>query len=97
WEVSDATEYGGFRKNSWASYKTRNDVLFQPCTPYETKADFFIEVGSNSVGKSPCLLNISAPPRRGYNSHAGFCLEKKKKNTQQTTTKTKKKKPNTTL
>ncbi|PCF72851.1 phage tail spike protein [Staphylococcus delphini] len=65
WEVSDATEYGGLRTTSWASYQTRYDVLLQLCTTYDMMADFYIEVGSNRVDKRLVVLRKRNPLFKG--------------------------------
>lgn len=49
WEVSDQTEYGGIRTTSWTSYQTRYEVLLQLCTTYSMMADYYIELGNNTV------------------------------------------------
>lgn len=65
WQVSDATEYDGLRTTSWTSYQTRYDVLLQLCTTYDMMADFYIEVGSNSVDKRLVVLRKRNPLFKG--------------------------------
>ncbi|WP_353476873.1 phage tail spike protein [Staphylococcus coagulans] len=61
WSVSDATEYGGVHTTSWTSYQTRYEVLLQLCTSYKMMADFYIEIGSNSVENRYVVLRKRQP------------------------------------
>ncbi|MBA8762903.1 phage tail spike protein [Staphylococcus coagulans] len=61
WSVSDQTEHGGVHTTSWTSYQTRYEVLLQLCTSYKMMADFYIQIGSNSVENRYVVLRKRQP------------------------------------
>lgn len=65
WEVSDQTEYGGIRTTSWTSYQTRYEVLLQLCTTYKMMADYYIELGNNTVEGRYVVLRERNPMFNG--------------------------------
>ncbi len=65
WEVSDQTEYGGIRTTSWTSYQTRYEVLLQLCTTYDMVADYYIELGNNTVEGRYVILRERNPMFNG--------------------------------
>ncbi|WP_394812764.1 phage tail spike protein [Mammaliicoccus sciuri] len=65
WKVSDQTEYGGTRTTSWTSYQTRYEVLLQLCTTYDMVADYYIELGNNTVEGRYVILRERNPMFNG--------------------------------
>lgn len=49
WEVADSTEYNGMKTSSWDNYSTPYEIINILCDTYGMVADYYIELGSNTV------------------------------------------------
>lgn len=49
WEVADSTEYNGMKTPSWDNYSTPYEIINILCDTYGMVADYYIELGSNTV------------------------------------------------